>query len=104
MSITPASLIDTIKAYPLDFKPGEKYYYSNSGFFILGYIVEKVSGKKLSEYLTETFFKPLGMNSTGIHEPAKLLENEAYGYSYENGKVVKALKNELKDEFSKVKK
>jgi len=91
MPISSASLVDTIKTYPFDFNPGEKYKYCNSGYFILGYIVEKTSGKKLNDYLTETFFKPLGMNSTGIHDPYKLLENEAYGYSYERGKVIKSL-------------
>lgn len=91
MQISPSALVDTIKAYPYDFNPGEKYSYCNSGFFILGYIVEQISGKTLNDYLTETFFKPLGMTSTGIHNPYKLLKNEAYGYSYENGEIVKAL-------------
>ena len=89
--IKPASLIDTIKAYPYDFNPGERYLYNNSGFFILGYLVEKISGKSLNEYLTENFFKPLGMNNTGIYETNKLLSNEAYGYTVENDMVSKAL-------------
>ncbi|HEY4787893.1 MAG TPA: serine hydrolase [Bacteroidales bacterium] len=91
LPITTKAVIDTIKAYPYDFNPGDKYLYNNSGFFILGYIVEKISGKSLGDYLQETFFKPLGMNNTGIYQTNQLLDNEAYGYSYQDGKVIKAV-------------
>lgn len=91
MPITTAALIDTIKAYPYDFNPGDLFSYNNSGFFILGYIVEKVSGKSLNDYLKENFFKPLGMNNTGIYSANSLLDNEAYGYSTENGILSKAI-------------
>ncbi|WP_321517398.1 serine hydrolase [uncultured Bacteroides sp.] len=91
MPVTPAALVDTIKTYPYDFNPGDRWNYSNSGFFLLGYIVEKISGMSLDNYLKETFFKPLGMNNTGIYETKTLLNNEAYGYSYENGKIIKAI-------------
>lgn len=91
MPVTSAALVDTIKSYPYDFNPGDNYLYNNSGFFLLGYIIEKISGKSLSDYLKETLFAPLGMNNTGIYESNLVLENEAYGYSYENGKMMKAL-------------
>ena len=48
----------------LNFKPGEEYLYSNSGYFLLGLIVKRVSGKSLREFAEENIFKPLGMNST----------------------------------------
>ncbi|MDO9255614.1 MAG: serine hydrolase [Bacteroidales bacterium] len=91
MPITSAALVDTIKAYPYDFNPGDKYQYNNSGFFLLGYILEKLSGKSLAVYLNETLFKPLGMNNTGIYETTRLLDNEAYGYSYSNDTIFKAV-------------
>ena len=91
MPITPAALVDTIKAYPYDFNPGDRYLYNNSGFFLLGYIIEKISGMSLADYLKENLFKPLGMNNTGVYTVTKLLDHEAYGYDMENGKVVKAL-------------
>lgn len=91
LSVTPKSLVDSIKSWPYDFNPGDRFLYNNSGFFILGYIIENISGKNLAEYLNETFFKPLGMNNTGMHSTTLLLDNEAYGYSIENGKVIKAL-------------
>jgi len=91
MPITPAELVDTIKAHPYDFNPGDKWLYNNSGFFLLGCIVEKISGMSLDNYLKETFFKPLGMNSTGIYETKQLLSNEAYGYSFGNKEITKAI-------------
>jgi CubicO group peptidase (beta-lactamase class C family) len=93
--ISPKALVDSIKTFPYDFNPGEKYQYNNSGYFILAYLVEKISGKTLGEYLNETFFKPLGMNNTGIYESSIVLNNEAYGYSMENGVVKKAPYQEM---------
>ena len=86
--ITPKALLDSIEKFPYDFNPGERHLYNNSGYFILGYFVAQLSGKTLSEYLTETFFKPLGMNNTGIYETNIVLNNEAQGYSM-NGEAVK---------------
>ena len=91
MSISPEALLDTIKNFEYDFDPGESYLYNNSGYYILGYIIEKVSGKEYGEYLKETFFDPLGMKNTGVHGPLLLLDNEATGYSYEAGILKKAI-------------
>jgi CubicO group peptidase (beta-lactamase class C family) len=93
--VSPQALIDSIKTFPYDFNPGEKYQYNNSGYCILAYLVEKISGKTLGEYLNETFFKPLGMNDTGIYKSSSVLNNEAYGYSMENGAVKKAPYQEM---------
>ena len=86
--ITPKALLYSIEKLPYDFNPGERYQYNNFGYFILGYIVAQLSGKTLSEYLNETFFKPLGMNNTGIYETNIVLNKEAQGYSM-NGETVK---------------
>lgn len=90
LPVSIAALVDTIKSSPYDFSPGEQYMYNNSGFVLLGYIVEKISDKSLADYLNETFFVPLGMNSTGIYKTHQVLENEAYGYGYNGGKIEKA--------------
>jgi CubicO group peptidase (beta-lactamase class C family) len=91
LSITPSALVDTIRAYPYDFNPGDRYLYNNSGYFLLGYIIEKISGKSLADYLKENLFKPLGMNNTGVYTATGLLDHEAYGYDMANGNIVKAL-------------
>jgi len=91
VEIKPEKLIDSFKNDPFDFNPGDKIAYNNSGYFLLGYIVEKVSGQPLDDYLKKTFFEPLGMKNTGIHNSMEILENEAYGYFYENGRFRKAI-------------
>ncbi len=89
--VKPEEIIESFKNDEFNFNPGEKWSYNNSGYFLLGYIVEKVSGKTFDEYLKSTFFEPLGMKNTGIHNSKEILENEARGYSYENGKFQKAI-------------
>lgn len=65
---------------PLDFKPGEKFSYSNSGYIVLGYIIGKVSGKSYAAFLQEKIFDPLKMTSTGYDETAKIISQRAAGY------------------------
>jgi len=85
--IEPLELIDSFKQDKFDFEPGEKWSYCNSGYFLLGYIIEQVSGKSYGDYLADEFFKPLGMHNTGVHRADLELEHEASGYSYSDGKL-----------------
>ena len=89
--ITPDKLIDSFKDEPYDFAPGKKWHYDNSGYFLLGMIVEKVSGKSYEQFLRENFFEPLKMNDTGVYRTGLALEHEALGYQFESGKFNKAL-------------
>ncbi len=89
--IAPKDLIDEIKKYDYDFEPGTNWAYNNSGYFILGYIVEQVSGMPFGNYLKKTFFNPLGMKNTGVYANGKKYKNEAKGYSFENDSVALAL-------------
>jgi CubicO group peptidase (beta-lactamase class C family) len=90
-SATSQEMIDSFKSDPFDFNPGEKFAYNNSGYFLLGAIVEKVSGQSFNDYLRDTFFEPLGMHDTGVHTSTALLKHEATGYGFEGGKVTKAI-------------
>ncbi|CAN5239370.1 hypothetical protein BH23BAC1_BH23BAC1_47420 [soil metagenome] len=90
-AITPEDLISSIKKDTYDFNPGEKFMYNNSGYFILGYIIEKVSGKSYADYLKDTFFEPLQMSHSGVHYTGIKLENEAKGFSLENSKYNEAI-------------
>lgn len=66
----------------LNFKPGAEFLYSNSGYFLLSEIVERVSGKNLREFAEENIFKPLGMKHTHFHNDFKMIvKNRASGYS-----------------------
>lgn len=74
-------LIDTFKDQPLNFKPGEQFEYSNSGYAILTAIIEKVTGISYSDYMREEIFNPLGMKNTGCDDGRKIISGLASGYS-----------------------
>ncbi|MFP4468653.1 MAG: serine hydrolase [Bacteroidales bacterium] len=61
-------------------EPGENYSYSSFGYYLLGYILEEVSGKKFDQLLDERILHPLGMSDTGIEDHRKIIENRAHGY------------------------
>jgi CubicO group peptidase (beta-lactamase class C family) len=66
----------------LNFPPGEEHLYSNSGYFLLGIIVERVSGQSLNDFAQTYIFKPLGMKNTHFHDDHNLIvKNRADGYS-----------------------
>ena len=74
------ALVKSFENDPFDFDPGQKWSYCNSGFFLLGCIVEKVSGESYEEFMRKTFFEPLGMRNTGVHHSDAELKNVALGY------------------------
>lgn len=79
---TPAKLIASFENNPLDFKPGSRFKYSNSGYVVLGYIIEKVSGETYAQFLQKNVFEPLGMAHSGydVNHPAG--KDHAQGYAY----------------------
>lgn len=91
--------IRELSPQPLDFETGSAYKYSNSGYSLLGYIIESTSGKTYWEFLSERIFKPLGMNSTADRDPQFIVRNRATGYEWEKGKLV-GRDYELTDLFS----
>ena len=78
--ITPIDLIKTFWELPLEFEPGAKFKYSNSGYIVLGYIIEKVTGKSYEEVLKEKIFEPLGMKNSGYDHTAEIIPERASGY------------------------
>lgn len=62
--LSVAQMIDSFKNDPLDFEPGSQYRYNNSGYFLLGAIIEKISGQSYAAFLEQRIFKPLGMKDT----------------------------------------
>jgi len=84
-------LVASFEYDPYDFNPGEKYSYCNSGYVLLGLIIEKVSGQSYESFIRKTFFKPLGMRDTGVYPSGAPLPGEALGYSFEKGGVHRAV-------------
>ena len=78
---TPSSPTQTMARFedlPLDFNPGEKWSYSNSGYIVLGYIIEQVSGQTYEDFLKQSIFIPLKLNNTGYDHNSNDL---AVGYA-----------------------
>ncbi len=80
LSYTRPELVALFRDLPLDFAPGEKFDYSNSGYMLLGAIVERVSGLRYDDYLAEKLFKPAGMARTYSGETRALVPGRATGY------------------------
>src|ERR1044072_950897 len=78
---TLAAVIARFRDKPLDFQPGEKWNYSNSGYLVLTAIVEKASGQPYAAFLAENIFKPLGMADTGYDSHAAVIPHRASGYA-----------------------
>ncbi|MDQ6829000.1 MAG: beta-lactamase family protein [Gemmatimonadota bacterium] len=66
---------------PFDFSPGDKWSYDNSGYFLLGMIIEKVSGKTYGKYLEDEFFTPLGLKGTFYCDLRPIIKHRAQGYT-----------------------
>jgi len=75
------SMIALFKNKPLNFSPGTKWDYSNSGYYLLGVIVEKASGKNFSSYLLENIINKSGLKNTGMDQLDSVLAYRAKGYS-----------------------
>jgi CubicO group peptidase (beta-lactamase class C family) len=82
---TPQFLIDHFKNAPLEFKPGTQYGYSNSGYVLLAYIIEVVSGQKYHAYMREQVLKPAGLKSTYYASENAIIPKRAAGYTRDNG-------------------
>jgi len=78
--LTPAEIIDIFKNEPMDFDPGEKYAYNNSGYNILGHIIEVVSGMSYGDFVEKHIFQKLGMKNSHYGSMSKIIKNRASGY------------------------
>jgi CubicO group peptidase (beta-lactamase class C family) len=82
--LTVKEIIDLFKDQPMDFAPGEKWSYSNSGYILLGAIIEKVSGQTYQEFIEKNIFTPLGMKHSYYDNTARIIPRRVEGYSKTN--------------------
>lgn len=93
MSRNPSSPEAFVKLFAdsaLLFEPGAKFSYSNSGYFLLGVIIEKITGKPYEQVLQENILGPLNMNSTGYDHHSAILKKRASGYEKDGGSYINA--------------
>ncbi len=88
--MTPAEVINTFKNDPLEFEPGTRFAYDNSGYFLLGAIIEKVSGQPYADFVEQHIFIPLQMTQTAYDGHERSRAKRASGYSRKDDKFVPA--------------
>src|SRR5690349_9885134 len=98
--LSPDAIIKFVAADTFDFAPGSAYRYNNTGYVLLGMVVEKASGQKYAKYLDAQFFKPLGLKQTS-YCPSKTSDHAfALGYSKGPNGTVRAQFLDLSHPFS----
>ncbi|MCD8741469.1 beta-lactamase family protein [Mucilaginibacter roseus] len=78
--MTPKMMIDFFKNEPVDFAPGEKFEYNNSGYVLLGYIIELVSGETYEDFIAKNIFEKVGMKHSYYASDRRVIPGRAYGY------------------------
>lgn len=85
LDVTPAEVLQRFQNLPLDFQPAQQFQYCNSGYFLLGLVIEKVSGKSYREFLTERIFEPIGLTNTYCASAPRIIAGRAAGYAVWSG-------------------
>lgn len=76
-------ILDLVAKEPLEFPSGEKWNYSNTGYFLLGMLIEQASGKPYAEFMAERIFRPLGMEQTRVNDLHAVIADRAQGYQWD---------------------
>lgn len=86
VELSPTQLIDRFEDQPMRFVPGTKWEYSNSGYALLGYIIERVTGKSYGEFVEENLLRPAQMSRSLYGNDRRIVKNRADAYAAEDGK------------------
>jgi len=81
VATTPEKLVSRFRDNALEFAPGSSWNYSNSGYVLLGYLIEKISGDSYSKFVKDNIFDPLGMKDSGYDSNTDIIAQRAQGYS-----------------------
>lgn len=80
LPLTPPQIVAKVRDRALDFEPGSKMSYSNSGYIVLGMIIEKVSGESYASFVQKNLFDPIGMKDSGYDSSTTVIPRRASGY------------------------
>jgi CubicO group peptidase (beta-lactamase class C family) len=83
-------IVALFRDQPLQYAPGERFRYNNSGFILLGQIISRAAGMPWTQFMRDSLFAPLGMRNTGFADNAEVVAGMASGYSARAGKVIRA--------------
>ncbi len=84
----PREILDLMAKEPLEFPPGERWQYSNTGYFLLGLLIEEASGRPYAEFMAERIFRPLGMARTRVNDLKAIIPGRARGYARDGETLV----------------
>jgi D-alanyl-D-alanine carboxypeptidase len=87
LDVSEQEVLEATAPRPLDFTPGGRYAYSNTGYHLLAMIIRKVTGRSYGDFLAERVFKPLGMRHTTVQELSEVIPGRARGYLWRNDKL-----------------
>jgi CubicO group peptidase (beta-lactamase class C family) len=88
LDLSKSEILALVTHLPLKFQPGEFSAYDNTGYYLLGLILEKVTGKSYGDLLRDRIFAPLGMNATVMNDPKDIMPHRSAGYRLPNSKLV----------------
>jgi len=88
LELTHAELLGLVAGKPFEFEPGTAYNYNNTGYYLLGVLIENVSGDGYGDHLKATIFEPLGMTRTRYDSNQDLIPGRAQGYELVSGEIV----------------
>jgi len=98
--MTPKMMVDFFKNEPVDFAPGEKFEYNNSGYVLLGHLIEIVSGERYEDFIKKYIFDKAGMSRSLYASDRKVIEKRAYGYHKKESGYVNKTKISFSVPFS----
>ncbi|WP_199613565.1 serine hydrolase domain-containing protein [Paenibacillus alkalitolerans] len=99
-TLSPEEVIGLFKDKPLSFEPGTAYAYCNSGYYLLGLIIERVSGLCYRDFLQSKIFQPLGMNGTVVDGNKIVVHGMACGYQMDGEELVRSEYIDMSGSFS----
>ncbi len=88
LELSHDEMLALVKDKPFDFKPGEKWAYNNTAYYMLGMIIEKVSGVSYAQHMQDAFFTPMELERTRYDSSSNLIKNRAQGYTLRDGELV----------------
>lgn len=97
---TTDQIVAFFRDLPLEWTPGEKYAYNNSGYFLLGLVIEKITGKKYEQALQEMILTPLGMKDTGYDWTSTIIPRRASGYTGRGAQLKNAPPLDMQQPYS----
>ena len=97
---TTDQIIAFFRDLPLQWVPGERYAYNNSGYFLLGVVIEKITAKKYEQALQEMILTPLGLRDTGYDWSKTILPQRASGYSGNGATLTNAAAVDMQHPYS----